>query len=279
MSLSVRQETMEKQKIIQITNKIYRLTLFFPKKEPLRYKIRERADNILGDFTELDSLESYFEERNINNENINNNKKRKQDLIFNLKTELEILKSYFNIAKWQNWVSYFDILEIEGEYDKLNQTLSYFESEYGFKQKSLLESKSKQPKQEDNYQKEQKISVEEQEQQIIAKNLISINEIIKNKKNLLVSNNLKTNANQEESGYKKDINNINQTDGKSNLSPRKKKILEILQEKEQVQVWEINKIMPDVSKRTLRRDFAELLAQGLVQRIGEKNNTFYKIKK
>jgi len=59
---------------------------------------------------------------------------------------------------------------------------------------------------------------------------------------------------------------------------RHQKILEVLKEKGQVQVWEIKKILPEISKRTLRRDFDTLLKQGLIERIGEKNNTSYHIK-
>jgi len=64
---------------------------------------------------------------------------------------------------------------------------------------------------------------------------------------------------------------------KNKLTDRKKKILEILRAKEAVQVWEINKILSNVSKRTLRRDFEQLLKDGYVQRIGERNKTFYKL--
>jgi DNA-binding transcriptional ArsR family regulator len=59
---------------------------------------------------------------------------------------------------------------------------------------------------------------------------------------------------------------------------RAKKILEILRDKEKAQVWEFKNIFPEVTKRTLRRDFEYLLSQGLVERIGEGKYTFYKIK-
>ena len=59
---------------------------------------------------------------------------------------------------------------------------------------------------------------------------------------------------------------------------RHQKILGILEEKGRAQVWEIKKIFPETSKRTLRRDFDYLLKQGIIERIGEKNNTSYKIK-
>ena len=37
-------------------------------------------------------------------------------------------------------------------------------------------------------------------------------------------------------------------------------------------------VFPEVTKRTLRRDFEQMLGQGLVERIGERNNTFYQVK-
>ena len=56
---------------------------------------------------------------------------------------------------------------------------------------------------------------------------------------------------------------------------RQDKVMAILKDKGKAQVWEFKKVFPGVSKRTLRRDFECLLAQGLVERIGDKNQTFY----
>ncbi|PIR71981.1 MAG: hypothetical protein COU42_02860 [Candidatus Nealsonbacteria bacterium CG10_big_fil_rev_8_21_14_0_10_36_24] len=173
---------MDKQKIIELTNKLYKQTLLFPKKEPLRYKMRETADNILAELTVWEISHS-------------SNPRR-----LSIEKEFEVLKSYFNVAKWQNWVSFFDLLKIEEEYDKIKGELFFAET----KAKPSGEQFS--------------------------------------------------------------------------LEPRKKKILEILKEKEKIQVWEVKKILPNVSKRTLRRDFEFLLKQGIVERIGERNETFYKIK-
>ena len=165
---------MDKENLIELTNKVYKLTLLFPKKEPLRYKMREVADEILAN-------------------SVSNPSK--------IKKNLEIIKSYFEVAKWQNWVSYFDILEIEEEYDKI---------ESDFEHKSA-----------------------------------------------------KVNGGQSFDRA---------------LDSRKEKILGILKEKEKIQVGELKELLPDVSKRTLRRDFDQLLKQGLVERIGERNNTFYCLK-
>jgi len=59
---------------------------------------------------------------------------------------------------------------------------------------------------------------------------------------------------------------------------RQNRIVEFLKQKGRAQVWEIQKIFPDISKRTIRRDFRSLLEQGLIERVGERNKTYYKMK-
>lgn len=162
--------TLDRSFLIQLTNAVYRLTLLFPKKEPLRYKMRELADDILIKPDEKD---------------------------------LEVLDSFFEVALIQNWVKVADILAIKGEYDNLREQLE-----------------GNKPEQE-----------------------------------------------------KKEITIFNH-----NNSERKGKILAFLKEKGSAQVWQVKQLLPEVSKRTLRRDFEDMLEQGLIERIGERNDTFYKIK-
>ena len=163
---------MDKDFLIKLTNNLYRLTLLFPKKEPLRYKMRELADDILAKPTEKN---------------------------------LEILNSFFEVVKAQNWVSPSNVLEVQQEYSKLKEE---------FKKLSEVEL----------LKVEKKGELEE------------------------------------------------------TIPGRQQKILEVLKEKGKAQVWEIQKIFPEVTKRTLRRDFESLLNQGLIERIGERNDTFYKLK-
>lgn len=191
---------MNKIDIIELTNKLYKLTLLFPKKEPLRYKIREIGDRILENLVSLEISQ--------------NPAKRGDFLIFEIEKDLEIITSYFEIVKWQNWISYFDVLETKEKYDKIKiDLLEYVE----------------------NSKQEQK-----QEQKIKTyRGRASIASI--------------------------------------DLDRRKEKILTVLKEKEKIQVWELSKILPQVSKRTLRRDFDFLLKKGLIKRIGQGNNTFYSL--
>ena len=59
------------------------------------------------------------------------------------------------------------------------------------------------------------------------------------------------------------------------LKERHKKILKLLKTRGVVQVKDVKDILPEVTKRTLRRDFDFLLKQGLVGRRGDKNKTEY----
>jgi len=191
---------MNKNYLIQITNNLYRLTLLFPKKEPLRYKIREIADEILAkllikEFTEIEPL--------------------------SILEKLEILDGFLEVAKVQNWVKFLDILKIQEEYNRIKIEMN----------KIFLRST------------ERKIT-----------------------KDCFLPAKLENN-----SSFKIKFTPI--------LRERQEKILTILKEKGRVQIWEVKKNFPEVTKRTLRRDFENLLKQGVIERLGERANTFYQIKK
>ena len=190
---------MERKDLIELTIKVYKITLFFPKKDPLRYKIRDVANRILENFIAL---------KNSNKEDF--------FIIAETKKDIDVLDSYLEISKWQNWVSYFDILNLKNEYVKI-------------------------------------------------KNSFSEIDIVKNSKEIKIP--IEQSFHQEP---KEDLK-------KKKLNIRQEKILDILKTKEMIQVWEVNRILPDVSKRTLRRDFEQLLKEGSVERIGEKNQTYYKL--
>jgi hypothetical protein len=68
-------------------------------------------------------------------------------------------------------------------------------------------------------------------------------------------------------------------DKEKELTERQKKILAFLQQKHGAQVREFQKILPQVTKRTLRRDLDNLLQRNLVERKGEWNTVMYELKK
>lgn len=61
------------------------------------------------------------------------------------------------------------------------------------------------------------------------------------------------------------------------LTPRRKKILDILKKEEKVQVGSLQKKLQGVSKRTLRRDLDYLCSNGLAERVGKWNEIFYQL--
>src|SRR3990167_8410056 len=61
------------------------------------------------------------------------------------------------------------------------------------------------------------------------------------------------------------------------FSERQDKILHILEAREKTQVSDIIKELPNITKRTIRRDLDDLLKRGKIVRVGEWNQVFYRI--
>ena len=188
---------LNKENLIELTNNLYRLTLLFPKKEPLRYKMRELADEILA-----------------NSLRIAENSKTVENCSRPILEELEVLDSFFEVAKSQNWVKKEELLNLQQEYIKLKEDL-------------------------------EKSTIQNVEVQNVEVRPPQIPQLIP--------------------GPGKEINQ------------RQEKILAFLRENGRAQVWQAKQILPEVSKRTLRRDFEFLLKQGKIERIGERNETFYQL--
>ncbi len=67
--------------------------------------------------------------------------------------------------------------------------------------------------------------------------------------------------------------------GEEFLKARHKKIIGILKKRESAQIKDFKEVMPEVTKRTLRRDVDELLEKKLIERKGSRNSTIYVLKK
>ena len=66
--------------------------------------------------------------------------------------------------------------------------------------------------------------------------------------------------------------------GSFNISGRQKKIIEFLNKNEKAQVMDLMSVLPNVTKRTIRRDLDELMKFEKITRLGEFNQVFYRIK-
>ncbi|MGB9743532.1 MAG: DeoR family transcriptional regulator [Minisyncoccales bacterium] len=192
---------MDKKFLIDLTCELYRLTLLFPKKEPLRYKMREAADDILANWLEFDQGKNYA-------------------IAKNLSRMLEVLDGFLEVALAQNWVKSSEILAIKERYGKVRE---------------ILEKDKNQAKE------GKKIGL------MVRSEKLELMPMSHNRNN-------------------------------SSFIERQKKILAFIKENGQAQVWQIKQIFPEISKRTLRRDFEIMFKKGILERIGEKNNTFYQLK-
>jgi len=61
------------------------------------------------------------------------------------------------------------------------------------------------------------------------------------------------------------------------ISERQEKILDFLDKNGKAQVVDLQTVLANVTKRTIRRDLDELLKMGRIQRLGEFNKVFYKL--
>jgi len=228
---------MDKDFVIQLTSNLYRITLLFPKKDPLRNKMRELGSEILANLI-------LIIERDVNGD-IN---KECQEAL----EKIKILESFFEIAKSQNWLSPFDILTIQNEYSNLRNELA------GEAEVSGVASLQSCPQGEKPGGKPGG-KPSEMLAEGFREKLFGIGNIFSPQ--LVSEKSIPENDNF--------------------CSPqrmRQGKIMGLLREKGKAQVCEIKRLFPDVSKRTIRRDFEQLVEKKVLDRIGEKNATFYKIR-
>ncbi len=191
---------MDREYFTNLTNDLYRLTLLFPKKEPLKYKMRDLADNILAGLIMI----------------LEGDEKRYEELVYEIKKSIRPLDGFCEVAKKQNWVSEEDINDVQERYSVIREEIDKFERE------NL--------KEEEKPKRELEVKASVSREAVLA------------------------------------------TTG---LNPRQKKIVEMLKEKEKVQVNEVQSSFPAITKRTLRRDFDALTKMGLIKRMGKANMTFY----
>lgn len=197
---------MDKDFFIRLTLGVYKVTDLFPEKEPLKFSLREKANEVLADSIILFA---------VNPPEVKRDEVKVSELLRNI----EILKGYFEIVGPQKWLDEKNFLILKNEYERLQKEIAGLKIEEG--------------------------------------NFPTRQNVIKEKKAVVP---------------------IKAVAEKEKISERAKKIIDFLKTREKVQVWEIKQILPEVTKRTLRRDFDELLERGLVERVGEGKNTFYRTK-
>ena len=100
---------MDKDYFIKLTLGVYRVTKLFPQEEPLKLKIREKANEILANLVLYTG----------NPVKITSGEKRRiSEDVFQ---DMEIIKGYFKVAEGQDWIDASNFLFLKKEYNKVKR--------------------------------------------------------------------------------------------------------------------------------------------------------------
>lgn len=257
-------DIIDKNAFVGLAKEIYELTLLFPKKESLRHKLREVVNDILADFV-----------------------MKENNFADNLERRFILAESYLEIAKDQDWVAAARIGIAEEKIQKIKSEFFAAKTSARWEEKECARQ----------FAESAPVSCASSSRGFVliptaAKTEIAVsppqNLMMPQAKPLLADNAgmkavpvAKNNRDEKKEENKADISrdvSAAETTLTAAQIERQNRILEVLKEKGKSQVWEIQNIFPRVSKRTIRRDFRAMLEQGLIERVGERNTTAYKLK-
>lgn len=243
---------MDRAHLVQLTKDVYRLTLLFPKREPLRWKIREAGNDLLAGF---------IAQRNNNAATV--------------RECAEIIVSFLEVALDQDWVSPASILEVKKVYDTMIQPPAAAEAVTP-QREGQIEIAT------ENVKSERLIiyapaaaarPLIENRAGMADKKTVTVKTSVLQEQSVAAENSVTDEGEEGHNQPKQDQGTLSE-----GQIIRQNRIAEYLKEMGQAQVWEIQKIFPLVSKRTIRRDFRSMVKQGIIVRIGERNKTYYKLK-
>lgn len=233
---------MNKEEIIILSDRAYKITLLFPKKDPLRYRAREVIVNFLADYLSW--------------------QKRKpspslRDVAFDIvKEELEILDSLFELAKKQNWVSQEKIADLQKEYKNLEEKIEKEKETEDRREPSIKTTSfaevSKTQKSVCQFKPDFFQQVQEKEPQ----------------STLQIEKKEKPTVSLPPIGLRESSQSVK-------LDERQKKVLKILQEKKKIKIGQLIKEFPKISRRTILRDLEKLTNLGFALKKGEGRGTYY----
>ncbi len=150
--------------------------------------------------------------------------------------DIEVLENYLKIGRGQGWIDNINFLIITNEYKKIK---SKIKPPIGIIRKSIeINYKTLH---DDRLANLDQKHISTNNKHIDAKNLEAEPKLLNDKK----------------------------------YSERQEKILEILSKKEKAQVSDFIKELPNITKRTVRRDLDDLLKNSMIVRVGEWNQIFY----
>jgi len=218
---------MTEENIIKLTNALYKVTDLFPKEEPLKFAIRKEG------------LDVMFFSNLVKGKSISSTQKEKEQYLDKVLAKIELVKTYFGIAKEQEWVAERNFEVLEREYEILKDSLNLA---------VIKEKEVKKP-----------VAVEIQKEEPIT----------------VFANNVTNNAREEKKAdvTKREVRHLNYEE----LSSVQLKVLEILQSQGQLKANQISEGFPEMNPRTIRRELKGLKEMKIISSIGGGKMTVYKI--
>lgn len=234
---------MNKRYFVELTNKLYRLTFFFPEKEPLRYRIRDLGDEILADVVLI--LEGEIRER--------------RESSFRVEKNIEIIETLLDLAKSQNWIERENVEKIQNYYALIKTEVKEFNETLKREVKRgemLFPGKS---------------GLTDEDISLIGDEAVEKLRLRDNR------DNIEEVFSKEEVKAEKVVMESKKAKKEVKLNKRQEKIIELIKKKKKMQVKDIQEFLPEITKRTLRRDLSTLTDEKIIQRTGKGNTTSYSL--
>ena len=219
---------MTEENIIKLTNALYKVTDLFPKEEPLRFAIRKEGLDVL------------FFSNIVKGKSVSAAPKEREQHLEKVLAKVELIKTYFGIAKEQECVSERNFEVLEREYDSLKDSLSL-----------------------------EVLRVREVKKPVIME--------VKKEEPVSVSAGMKEEVKEEKKAEpeKREVRHINYEE----LSSVQLKVLEILQNQGQLKANQISNFFPEMNPRTIRRELKGLKESKIITSVGGGKMTSYEINK
>ncbi len=200
-------------KILKLTNAVYKVLDFFPESDPLKNRAKDKALSIMEHLVLINETSGWASFQN-------------EKIKVHILEDIDILLGYLWVGKSQGWLNSVNCLIIANEYEKIRKGIEPDPM-------GTPELTQKLPGMGGAPTPDKKT----QEAPVAVANPVL-----------------------------------------SRAEDRQKQILEFLGRNEKAQVMDLQTILPDITKRTIRRDLDELIEAGKIVRLGDFNQIFYRVK-
>ena len=233
---------------VKLTDSVYKVLEFFPESDPLKNRAKDKTLAIMESLILIDETSGWASFQK---------EKAKTQLL----EDIDILLGYLWIGKSQGWLNSSNCLIIANEYEKIKKGIE-----------PMIELTKKLPGIDSSFGAAQDKPPTLQERTQEAP-FGSPGPVFNDTR----GNPMPSDADDIENPDSSNISD-RQNPPSYEITARQRKIIEFLIKNERAQVMDLQKILPDITKRTIRRDLDELLEAGKIIRSGDFNQVFYKIK-